>query len=44
MLYKTAFTVGDIPPLFVQLDKLEKIEDAEPNENGLEAHWKEKSR
>ena len=40
MLYKTAFAVNEIPPLFVQLDKFEH-----PDETSDEpASWKEKAR
>lgn len=40
MLYKTAFSATDIPPLFVQLDKFEKYQI----DNESFSHWKEKSR
>lgn len=38
MLYKMSLSVSEIPPLFVQLDKLEK------KENDEYLYWKEKAR
>jgi hypothetical protein len=39
-MYKTAFSASEIPPLFIQLDKLEKQEE----QGETTIYWKEKAR